>query len=534
VKKVLLSLSMLLTSSLLAEKIIVDGVLVDSSTVDFGTNREETIDMVADSKKTVTVAERFKELEENRKNLENSSVESARVYKIYKNLSLDSALDIVKKDNLEINIAGFDSEIAKLGVKVSKGYSYGKLDAELMGMRSNDAGNVFGFKLQSREANFGDFGFSEFLGGVGQAIGQAGGNFGTFSKIMGDPKMGGQLLSTQPDDLNYPDDRNHFDTKLIYKLPLYTGGKLAGYRDIAKKMVKMSKLDKKKVEAEKVYEVRKTYYDISLLYQFEKDLTTIKKNIEKLRDATKSMRDEGYAKKTDLLEVESKLSNVERMLFQAQANKELSYQFLSFLLNADVKSIKKVPLDALDSGVALQTIFEQNRDIQKAKLGLEIQTKMVDVKQSAYMPEVGAFAEYGSSDDKFLNNFSKHDRYTVGVQAKLNLFNGGVDNAQIEQEKVKALKVKKQIELAEKGIALKYKKINTEIRNLEIQVTSLKKEIELMDEIYQAYQERYKEGLASINDVVIKQSQQIEKLLKLLELQNSKNEKILQVYKLVY
>ena len=30
-------------------------------------------------------------------------------------------------------------------------------------MRSNDAGNVFGFKLQSREATFGDFGFTEFL-----------------------------------------------------------------------------------------------------------------------------------------------------------------------------------------------------------------------------------------------------------------------------------------------------------------------------------------------------------------------------------
>jgi outer membrane protein TolC len=188
----------------------------------------------------------------------------------------------------------------------------------------------------------------------------------------------------------------------------------------------------------------------------------------------------------------------------------------------------------LAGGVTLQAILEQNKDIQKAELGLEIQSKMVDVKQSAYMPEVGAFAEYGSSDDKFLNDFSKHDRYTVGVQAKLNIFNGGIDNAEVEQEKIKALKVRKQIELAKKGISLKYQKINTEIRNLERQVGSIKKEIELMDEIYQAYQERYKEGLASINDVVVKQSQQIEKLLSLLELQNSKNEKILQIYKLAY
>jgi outer membrane protein TolC len=246
------------------------------------------------------------------------------------------------------------------------------------------------------------------------------------------------------------------------------------------------------------------------------------------------MRDEGYARKTDLLEVDSKLSNVERMLFQAQINRELSYQFLSFLLNADVKSIKKVSLNTYDKSATLKEIIDKNKDIKKAKLGLKIQSKMIDVTRSAYKPEVGAFAEYGSSDDKFLNDFSKHDRYTVGLQAKLNIFNGGIDSAKLEQEKLKALKVKKQIDLAEKGISLKYHKINTEIKNLEKQIYSIKKEIDLMNEIYQAYQERYKEGLASINDVVIKQSQQIEKLLSLLELQNNKNEKILQIYKLAY
>jgi outer membrane protein TolC len=453
---------------------------------------------------------------------------------IYENLTLKEALNIVQQDNLEINIAEFDREVAKLGEKVARGYSFGKLDAELMGLRSNGAGNVFGFKLQSREANFGDFGFSEFLGGVGQAIGQAGGDFGAFSKIMGDPRMGGQLLSTEPNDLNFPESRNHFDNKIIYMIPLYTGGKLANYRDIAKKMSKMGRLDKQKVEGQKKYEVRKTFYDISLLHQFEVDLTTIKNNIEKLKNATIEMRDEGYAKKTDLLEVESKLSNVDRMLFQAKANKDLSYQFLSFLLNANVKSIKRVSLNTFNCEIPLENILKRNRDIQKAELGLKIQSNMIKVAQSTYLPEVGAFAEYGSSDDKFLNDFKKHDRYTVGVKAKLNIFNGGVDSAKLEQEKIKKLKVKKQIELAKKGISLQYKKINTEIRNLDRQIDSIKKEIELTDEIYQAYQERYKEGLASINDVVIKQSLQIEKLLKLLELQNSRNEKILQIYKLAY
>jgi len=452
----------------------------------------------------------------------------------YEKLSLKDAQEIVKKDNLEINIAKFDKQVASLGEKIALGYSFGKLDAQMLGLRSNDAGNVFGFKLQSREATFGDFGFSEFLSGVGGAIGASGGDFASFANMMADPKMSGELLNTTPKDLNFPDDRNHFDFKLTYALPLYTGGKLSYYRDISKKMVKMGELDRQKVEALKMYEVRKTYYDISLLYQFESDLTKIRENIEKLKKSTTLLRDEGYARKTDLLEVEAKLSNVERMLFSSQTNRDLAYEFLSFLLNAEVKSIKKLPLNVVEHNVTLEDILVKNRDIQKAKLGLEIQSKMLLVSKASFKPEIGAFAEYGSSDDKFLNDFKEHDRYTIGVQAKLNILNGGIDSAKIEQEKVKRLKVKKQIELATKGITLLYDKINTEIKNLDKQIDSIKKEIELMDEIYLSYQERYKEGLASINDVVIKQSLQIEKLLKLVELQNSRNEKVSQIFKLAY
>ncbi len=454
--------------------------------------------------------------------------------KPYVHLPLKKALQLTNRQNIEIDIAEFDRKIAKLGVKVANGYNFGKLDATLMGLRSNDAGNVFGFKLQSREATFADFGFDEFLGGVGQALQMSGGDFGAFSNIMQNPQMAQQLLSTAPKNLNNPDAMNHYDLKLMYMIPIYTGNKLSSYKKIAKDMTKMARLDKQKVEAQKSFEVRKTFYDISLLDKFVQDLSTIKRNIMQLRDATIEFKKEGYAKKTDLLEVESKLSNVERMLFQAQANRELSYDFLSFLLDHEVKSIKHVSLDTFNCKIPLENVLKRNRDIKKAEMGLKIQTEMIDVTSSAFKPEVGAFVEYGSSDDTFLGNFKDHDRYTLGVQAKMNLFNGGVDMNKVEQEKLKRLKVKRQVELAKKGIALKYKKITTEIANADKQVESLKKELELAQEIYNNYQERYKEGLASINDVVIKQSEQIEKLLKLLKTQNLRNQKILEVYRLAY
>ena len=453
---------------------------------------------------------------------------------VYTNLPLKKAIEIAKENNIELEIAEFDTEINKLGVKIANGYNFGKLDATLMGLRSNDAGNVFGFKLQSREANFGDFGFSEFLGGVGQAISLSEGNFAKFAQMMGDPAMAKRLLSTTPSDLNNPKARNHFDTKLSYMIPIFTGFKLKSYKEIAQKMVEMSKYDKQKVLAQKLFEIEKAYYDISLLNRFKRALNNIYIDMGELERTTKEMKKEGYAKKSDLLEVKSKKANIERMIIQTKSNLELSYDFLSFLLNAKVKSIKSVPSDAPEFSISLKEALNRNLDIKKAKKGLEIQSKMVDVAKSSFYPTVGAFGEYGSSDNKPFNQFFDHDRYTVGMQVNYNIFNGGADSAKIEQEKLKRLKVLSQIKLAKKGIALKFKKIKTEIKNLNAQIESLKSEVRLAKEIFNTYLAQYDEGLTSINDVMIKETLQIQKLLELQKTQTERNAKILELAKLTY
>ena len=60
-------------------------------------------------------------------------------------LTLKEAIQILKRDNLEVKIAKFDQQMKKYEAKAVEALNYGKLDLTIMGMRSNDAGNVFGF-----------------------------------------------------------------------------------------------------------------------------------------------------------------------------------------------------------------------------------------------------------------------------------------------------------------------------------------------------------------------------------------------------
>jgi outer membrane protein TolC len=422
------------------------------------------------------------------------------------NLSLDTALKMLKENNLELKISRFNEEMKRYEAKVVEAKNYGKLDLSITGLRSNDAGNVFGFKVQSREATFGDFGFAEF-----DTSGQS------------------NPLPVAAKALNYPDARNHFQTKLSYVLPLYTGGKLTEYGRITKAMQVMSHFDTQKLLNEKIFQTTKTFYDISLIQNYIYNLSKIIKNIKHLEKIIISMKEEGYAQEIDRLEVQARLSEAQSMYNQAQLNRDLAYQFLSFLLNTEVQSIRKIHTMAAMPHINFKNLDHQNIDIQKAKLGLKISKMAVDVESSNNLPTIGAFGEYGSADNTLWNDFADKDAYTVGVQVQWNLFNGGADKANLEKARVNYLKVENQVALAKSGIALKVKKLQTEILSKSNDVKSYKQQLKFAKKVYENYSARYREGISSITDVLIKQSKELEILLKLLTVKNDRNTKIFEL-----
>jgi len=434
-------------------------------------------------------------------------------------LTLSEAIEILKSENLEIKTASYDVDAAKKEADTASGNYWGKLDFVQDFARSNDAGNVFGFKLTSREANFGDFGAEEFMNNMGACQG-------------GDMSACSAMYTKAPENLNNPESRNFFQTKLKYEVPLFTGFQIGSYSDIMDAMTRMKGLEYSKVVNEKIYEIRKSFYDMSLLRTSKKHLNTILDNIETLEDMTKQMIEVGYAKKVDLLEVQAKKGNVERLVAQMSSNQKLLYHYISFLLNREVTSIE-VPNENVAMPLVENTeILENNLDIKRALTGLEIRKSMVDVSKSSYYPMVGAFGEIATADDKFLGDASEHDAYTVGARLTWNIFNGGIDSAKLEKSRIEHLKTKTEVQLAKKGITLKLDKIKTEIATFDLEIASLEKELKLAKEIYSNYEGRYKENLTSMSDVIIKQSEQIQKVLQLQMAHNKRNERIFALEKL--
>ncbi len=431
------------------------------------------------------------------------------------NLTLNEAIEILKQDNLEIKAAQLELQSTQAKTKQVSGMNWGSLDLILNAANSDDAGNAFGFKLTSRKATFGDLGMNDFFSGAAGVPGSD------------------EFLAHTPDDLNNPGSTNYFQSKLEYTLPIYTGGKISGYTDVSRSMEKMQQLETDKTVNTKIYETRKAFYDMALLEQAIQNLSTIDNNIATLEETTQFMIDEGYAKRIDLLEVQAKRSNVKRNLNEMKANQTLLYNYLSFLLNRQITQITVPDSEVKASTLSTEEILSRNVDIKQAETGLKIRQSMVDVSQSDYLPMIGLRANVQSSAID-LDEYDMIDNgsYMAGVQLKWNLFNGGADSNKVQEAKVNELKTQTQVELAKKGIALQVNKIRTEIKAFDYEIESLSKELEFATEIYKNYEERYKEQLASMNDLVIKQSIQIENILNLLKVQNKRNERVFALEKL--
>jgi outer membrane protein TolC len=276
---------------------------------------------------------------------------------------------------------------------------------------------------------------------------------------------------------------------------------------------------------EKTFQTKKTFYDISLIEQYIENLNSIVTNIDQLKNIVASMKEEGFAKDIDTLEVQARKAEAQSMLSQATYNKELAYQYLSFLLNSEVASIQ-----SLSDLAPIPNVDENNNlDIQKAELGLKITDMAIKLEKAKYLPTVGAFGEYGSSDDKPFNDFTNKDFYTVGLQLEWNLFNGEIDKLSLEKAKIENMKVQNQVELAKAGISLKLKKLTTNIKSKDAEIRSLETQYEFAEKVYENYEGRYQEGISSISDVLIKQSKELEVLLKLLTVKNDRNAKVFEL-----
>ena len=393
-------------------------------------------------------------------------------------VNFDKILDLTIKNSKDLKLQELNIDSSKLDIKTVDAISYGKLTLSEEISRTNHSGYVFNSKLSSREASFRDFGFAQ----VGDMT-----NF-----------------DIQPKDLNYPEARNNFNTKLTYDIPLFTGFKLSNQKDILKLQEEANNikynLDKKELE----FEVLKAYNSAVVAKDFVKALEKAKESIIFMKDAAIAFHKEGLITKIDVNEAKVYESNINSQLFEAKNNFQLALSYLVFLSSddsiTDVGNLENIYFKFPNEKELYEQALKSRDEIKMQDIHVNASKKNIEISKASYYPSVYSRLEYGYNDDKLTIDDDK-DYYMAMVGVSLTLFDN-TRNIEKQKSKIEYTKATINQEKLKDAIKLELKKA---VLNLETKEKILLEKVEaknLAFDILEQAKLQYKNQLISMTTLL--------------------------------
>jgi outer membrane protein TolC len=422
-----------------------------------------------------------------------------------KTVNFDTVLKESLQNNPELKAKKLNIDKAQADLETAKGYDWGKLVFSEEISRSNNALYVFGMKLESREATFRDFGFSDFITPLGAALMKANSN----SLTPADAAAMNSMLGMAPKDLNYPGARNNFKTKFVYEVPIFTGFKLKYAKEMAKLQVLANKFKYQNDKNKLAIEVLKAYNGAVAAKYFIDALKKAKETTSSFVKMIENFKNVGMATDTDLLQAKKRDSEVDAMMTEAKSKYALALSYLRFLSGdekiSDVGDFKVIisPNASLEE---LKEIALKNRgDLKWMQKNVETMQKKVKMDSSVKYPMIGAHLEYGWNDNQLVNINSNKDYYVAAVGLNYNIFDKS-ENVKIQKSKIEALQTAYYYKYMKKGIALQ---VEQKLLELKSKAAVLKNKIinkDLAEEILKKYTYMYKQGMINMTILLMKEA----------------------------
>jgi outer membrane protein TolC len=402
-----------------------------------------------------------------------------------KTVDFNTVLKESLNNNLELKAKKLNIDKAKSDLKTAKGYDWGKLVFNEEVSRSNDALYVFGMKLESREADFKDFGLASY-----------------------NPMLGPSALEVQPKDLNYPDARTNFKTNFVYEIPIFTGYKLKYAKEMAKLQVLANKFKYQNDRNKLAVEVLKAYNGAVAAKYFISALEKAKQTTSSFVKMINEFKDVGMATQSDLLQAKKRDTEVDAMLIEAKSKYSLALSYLRFLSGddniSDVGDFKLIISPDADLKELEKQALQNRNDLKWMQKNVETMEKKVKMDSSSKYPTIGAHFEYGWNDNAPTLSSDK-DYYVAAVGLKYSIFDKS-EKAKIEKSKIEAMQTAYYYKYMKKGVALQ---VEQKLLDLKAKAAVLKNKLvnrDLAEEILNKYTYMYKQGMVNMTILLMKEA----------------------------
>ncbi|WP_372793218.1 TolC family protein [Lutibacter sp.] len=393
-------------------------------------------------------------------------------------ISFDEVLNQVEKNNYTLKISEQDNTVAKADYNQTNSVFLPNITVSHTGITTTNPLMAFGSKLNQEILTQADF---------------------------------------NPALLNDPNEIKNFATKIEIQQPIFNADGIF-MRKAAKSKMNAVELQSSRTADYVKLEVTKAYMQLQVAYKAVEVLEKAKEAALENKKIADNNFKQGYMQKADILSVEVHLTEVENQLLTTKSNVKNASDYLLFLMGENNEATLK-PSTNLEALINLSIYDEQlsvNRaDIEAMQKSTEAYTNMHKANKMSYLPRLNAFGSYEMYDDQLFGTDAKG--YLVGAQLSWNVFEGFKRIGKTQKSKAELDKAELSLDQYKNKSQLEFNKAKRDLKDAEnkLKLTSLA--VEQSNEALRIRTNRFEQGLEKTSDLLISETQYLQKQLEYLQ-----------------
>ena len=291
---------------------------------------------------------------------------------------------------------------------------------------------------------------------------------------------------------------------LQLQMPLYSQTALTAL-EISKTLDQLNSLSYEKAREDLIVQISKMYY---LAQNTEEQIGIIKDNIkrlEELRDITQAFHDNDMALSVDVKRVNVNLENLSVQYDNAKAMLTQQYNMMKYVIDYPAEkdiTVEKADIEEVNLA-ALSGLNENLYELQLLRMQQTLAEQQKKLAKSGYLPTLALTGNWtymnwfhsGESNHWYKSN-------GIGLSLRIPIFDGLEKRSKIRKAQVDIDNAKLSYENALKGMQTQYANAVNDLANNQRNFSKQRDNYLLAEDIYKVTSDRYREGIASMTEVL--------------------------------
>lgn len=288
--------------------------------------------------------------------------------------------------------------------------------------------------------------------------------------------------------------------------PIFTGGALWNSYQLAKIGEESSRVTLERIKQDISMSVVQAYFNVLNTMELKRVADQAVKLLESQREVAQEFYQVGMIPKNDLLKTEVQLAERVREQTDAENAIELAKSRFNLVLQRPVETpvdlenillYKPVPFDLK---MAMEIAKRKRLELKELKLKIQSAKRQVRIAQSAYFPHFQIQYSYFRTEGRAFT--ALEEGWFVEATGQWSLWEWGKRHHEVAAAKSRLRRARYALAQLMDRIALEVKEAYLAMRAAERNIFVAKKAIEQAEENFRMNQERYKEQVGTITDVL--------------------------------